>query len=87
MPKVELYKKKTGFCPYCDRAVRLLEENGFHDITYIYVDESSERREEMEARCSARSVPQIFIDGEYVGGFDALSALFREGGLTRFMDK
>lgn len=79
MPKVEIY---TGMmCGYCMRALRLLESK---KIAYKEIDVSlnSKLRAEMRQRASGRSsVPQIFIDGDHVGGCDDLYALEASGRL------
>jgi glutaredoxin 3 len=79
MAEVELYT--TMFCPYCARARALLERKG---VAYTEIDiiEEPARRAEMIRRASGRtSVPQIFINGEHIGGSDELVALDRTGEL------
>jgi glutaredoxin 3 len=79
MAKVELYT--TQFCPYCTRARALLDRKGvaFTDIDIL---DQPARRAEMIQRAGGRtSVPQIFIDGEHIGGSDELVALDRTGEL------
>jgi len=79
MVEVELYT--TIFCPYCARARLLLERKG---VSYTEIDiiEESWRRDEMIRRAGGRtSVPQIFINGEHIGGSDELVALDRAGDL------
>jgi glutaredoxin 3 len=79
MAEVELYT--TMWCPYCTRARTLLRRKG---VTYvdIDIDEDPSRRAEMIRRAGGRtSVPQIFIDGEHIGGSDELVALDRAGKL------
>lgn len=79
MAHIEMYG--TGFCPYCVRARLLLEkkEAGFDDIR---IDREPVRRAEMESRAGgASSVPQIFIDGQHIGGCDELYELDYEGRL------
>jgi glutaredoxin 3 len=79
MPKVEIYS--TLFCPYCARAKSLLSRKSvaFENIDIM---EEPERRAEMIQRANGRTtVPQIFIDGEHVGGSDELAALDRAGKL------
>jgi glutaredoxin 3 len=79
MAEVELYT--TMWCPYCSRARALLDRKG---VTYTDIDiiEHPERRAEMLRRAGGRtSVPQIFIDGEHIGGSDELAALDRAGKL------
>jgi glutaredoxin 3 len=79
MAEVELYT--TMFCPYCTRARSLLERKG---VAYTEIDiiEEPARRDEMIRRAGGRtSVPQIFINGEHIGGSDELVALERTGEL------
>jgi glutaredoxin 3 len=79
MAEVELYT--TMFCPYCSRARALLERKG---VAYTEIDiiEEPTRRDEMIQRAGGRtSVPQIFINGEHIGGSDELVALDRAGDL------
>ena len=79
MVEVELYT--TMFCPYCARARALLERKGV-DYTEIDIIEAPARRNEMIRRAGGRSsVPQIFINGEHIGGSDELVALERDGEL------
>ncbi len=79
MAKVEIYT--TMFCPYCARARSLLQKKGV-EFTDIDVDAEPARREEMVQRSGGRrTVPQIFIDGEAIGGSDDLHALDRAGKL------
>ncbi|MFI4947794.1 MAG: glutaredoxin 3 [Alphaproteobacteria bacterium] len=76
MAKVEMYA--TGWCPYCARARALLERKGVA-FTEFDIDEEPRRRDEMIRRAGRTSVPQIFIDGEHIGGSDELAALDRRG--------
>ena len=78
MPEVILYS--TPFCPYCHRAKRLLGNKGV-PFTDIGVMGKPKLRREMEALSGGYTVPQIFIDGEPVGGSDELAALERAGKL------
>jgi glutaredoxin 3 len=67
-------------CSYCVRARRLLEKKG---VAYreIKVDQSPALRAEMESLSQRRTIPQIFIDGQHIGGFDDLAALDGAGEL------
>ena len=79
MARVEIYS--TLFCPYCARAKSLLEKKG---VDYVNIDviEDAAKRDEMIKRAGGRyTVPQIFINGEHVGGCDELYALERAGKL------
>ena len=77
MARVEMFA--TMWCPYCARARALLKKKGVA-FTEIDLDEEPGRRPEMLRRAGGRtSVPQIFIDGEHIGGSDELAALDRKG--------
>ena len=79
MAKVEIYS--TMWCPYCARARALLEHKGVA-FTEIDLMEEPGRRDEMIRRARGRtSVPQIFVNGEHIGGSDELVALERAGEL------
>ena len=75
----------TGVCPYCIQAERLLASKGVRDITKIRVDLDPARRDEMIARTSRRTVPQIYIGERHVGGYDDLAALERTGKLAKLL--
>jgi len=70
----------TGWCPFCMRAKALLDRKGFK-YREINVEDDPALREEMQKRSGRRTVPQIFVGGRHVGGFDELSALERAGEL------
>ena len=79
MAQVEMYT--TMWCPYCARARALFERKG---VTYTEIDlmEEPGRRREMVKRANGKTtVPQIFIDGDHIGGSDELVALDRAGKL------
>jgi glutaredoxin 3 len=83
MPKIEIYTQL--FCPYCARALRLLKEKGV-EFTEIEAESgSAARREAFERSGGKTSVPQIFIDGEAIGGCDELMALNRAGRLDELL--
>jgi glutaredoxin 3 len=60
-------------CPYCDQAKALLTQRGIQ-FEEKKIGNGYTREELLEAVPTARSVPQIFIDGELVGGFTELKA-------------
>jgi glutaredoxin 3 len=82
MSEIVMYSKQT--CPYCVMAKRLLEQKG-QAWNEIDVDMEPERRDEMIERTGRRTVPQIFISDEHVGGFDELAALERAGQLDALL--
>ena len=77
----------TGTCPYCIRAEQLLKRKGVEEIEKVRIDLDPARRDEMMAKTQRRTVPQIFIDGLHVGGFDDLSALDHEGKLDALLGR
>jgi glutaredoxin 3 len=80
MVSVEMYT--SAVCPYCVAAKNLLKQKGF-DYSEIRIDIDPVRRDEMLSRTGGRrSVPQIFVNGVHVGGFDDLVAADRSGKLS-----
>jgi glutaredoxin 3 len=79
MKPVTLYT--TPFCGYCTAAKRLLGAKG---ISYVEIDVARDpelRAEMIQRALGRRTVPQIFIGTEHVGGFDEIAALDRAGKL------
>jgi glutaredoxin 3 len=69
-------------CPFCKHALRLLQELG-HQPEIIDIKKEPQRRSEMIAKANGRTtVPQIFINGEHIGGCDDLFDLHRAGKLV-----
>ena len=76
---VKIYS--TAICPYCERAKMLLEERNIK-YTEFKIDEDVKLFEEMLALSNGRrSVPQIFIDDQHIGGYDDLVDFDLDGGL------
>ena len=73
------------FCGYCSAAKRLLEKKGAAFTEIDVMSEPGRRAEMMERSGGRRTVPQIFIDGRHVGGYDDLSALDKSGELDRLL--
>lgn len=83
MARVEIYVKST--CGFCYRAVKLLEAKGV-DYQAYELTWGSPLREEMIQRAGGRTtVPQIFINGDHIGGCDDLHRLDREGKLEQLL--
>jgi len=76
----------TAACPYCQAAQRLLDKKGITDVETVRVDLDPARRAEMMQRSGRTSVPQIWIGGRHVGGYDELYALERDGALDRLLE-
>jgi glutaredoxin 3 len=80
---VEIYTKST--CAYCIRAKSLLRQKGI-DLEEIAIDFAGEKKQEMMQRAGGRmTVPQIFIDGQHIGGCDDLFELERAGKLDKLL--
>lgn len=80
MKKVVMYA--TGYCPYCSRAEMLLKQRGVEAIEKIFIDQDPAQRDVMMQRTGRRTVPQIYIGEDHVGGCDDLYALDRAGQLV-----
>ena len=77
-PKILMYG--ADWCGYCARARRLLDSKGAA-YEEIDIDLVPGARQEMQARSGRGTIPQIFINGQHIGGADDLQALEAEGGL------
>jgi glutaredoxin 3 len=80
MSQITMYA--TAVCPFCVQAERLLRAKGVAQIDKIRVDLEPARRQEMMEKTGRRTVPQIYIGDEHVGGYDDLVALDRAGKLV-----
>ena len=84
MSRVEIYT--TAICPYCVSAKQFLKQKGLQ-YEEVRVDLDPARRDEMLVRGSGRrTVPQIFVNGVHVGGFDDLVAAERSGRLRELTE-
>ena len=83
MKDVEIY---TGpVCIFCDWAKALLEKKGV-PFKEIYIGDDQKKMEEMIKKANGlRTVPQIFIDGQHIGGNDKLQTLERKGKLDSLL--
>ena len=77
-PRIVLYT--AVYCPWCWRAKSLLEKHGIpyeeHDITTNFAE-----RKRLTAETGRRTVPNVFLDGVSIGGYDELAARCRAGRL------
>lgn len=84
MPKIEVYS--TAVCPYCVAAKNLLKARGL-EWTEVRIDTDAAQRDTMLARSGGRrTVPQIFINEQHVGGYDELLAADRSGKLKQMLE-
>lgn len=83
MPKIEVYS--TAVCPYCVAAKNLLKSKGLQ-WNEVRVDAEPAQRDLMLQRSGGRrTVPQIFINDQHVGGYDDLVAADRSGKLKQLL--
>lgn len=82
MAKVEVYS--TARCPYCVMAKQLLERKGVR-YKEIRIDVDPAKRQEMMQKSRQRTVPQIFINDEPVGGYTDILALDRSRRLDELL--
>jgi glutaredoxin 3 len=82
MVQVVIYT--TSYCPYCTGAKALLRSKNVQ-FEEIDVTDDPVRRAEMEIRSRRRTVPQIFIDGKPIGGYDDARLLDYKGELDRLL--
>jgi glutaredoxin 3 len=81
-PTIEMYT--TSWCGYCERARQLLQRKGA-GYTEISVEGDPGRRAEMIERSGRRTVPQIFIGTQHIGGSDELAELDQNGALDALL--
>ena len=79
MAKVEVYT--TSYCPYCVRAKSLLSRKGVAFEEIDVTDDEALRTKMIEMSGGRRTVPEIFINGKIIGGYDDLKALEDAGKL------
>jgi glutaredoxin 3 len=82
MARIVIYT--TNYCPYCFGAKSLLRSKRV-EFEEIDVTDDPARRAEMERLSARRTVPQIFIDGKSIGGFDEVRRLDAIGELDRLL--
>lgn len=85
MSRAEVVMYSTAICPYCVAAKNFLKQRGV-EWREVRIDLDPVARDEMLAKAKRTSVPQIFINGTHVGGFDDMVALDRAGGLAPLLE-
>ncbi len=78
MDNIKIYT--TSWCGPCKMAKRLLEEKGY-SFKEIDIEEKGWTREDLFNKTGGRTVPQIVIEGETIGGYDELSQMESQGKL------
>lgn len=84
MARVKIYS--TGTCPICDNTKNLLKKWRIaYDEARVDMDRGL-LKEMLSVTNNARTVPQIVIDGKWIGGFTDLTELHMEGELDNLVD-
>jgi glutaredoxin 3 len=76
----------SAICPYCLAAKNFLKSKG---LAYreVRIDLDAVARKDMMDKAKRSSVPQIFVNGVHVGGFDDMVALDRAGKFTPLLEQ
>jgi glutaredoxin 3 len=85
MSHIEIYTK--DYCPYCVKAKMLLDQLGVNYVERDIAKDPALMAELKERKPDARTIPQIFINGEAIGGCDDLYALYQSGDLAGKLEK
>lgn len=78
-PKVEIYTWAS--CPFCLQAKDLLAQKGIEFTEYVIDGDEAARAQMAKRAAGRRSVPQVFINDQHVGGCDDLYELDHQGKL------
>ena len=81
--KIKMYT--SNYCPYCMNAERLLKNKGFDIHEKVFVDQDPMILKNMIELTGKRTVPQIFIEDHYIGGFDDLREADTSGELDKIL--
>lgn len=83
MASVEIYT--TTVCPYCVKAKRLLDAKDVDYVEHNLTGKDAEREDLVRKSGGMRTVPQIFINGQHIGGCDNLYELEEKGELDKLL--
>ena len=82
MKSIVIYTK--DYCPYCKRAAAILKQKNV-EFQELDVTQDQETFDKAIAKSGCRTVPQLFVDGEYIGGHDDMVALEAQGKLNELL--
>ncbi|WP_434776995.1 Grx4 family monothiol glutaredoxin [Neisseria sp. Ec49-e6-T10] len=86
--KVVLFMKGTAQFPQCGfsaRAVQLLQESGCKDFFTVNVLENNDIRQGIKEYANWPTIPQLYINGEFMGGSDIMTEMFQAGELQELL--
>ena len=87
--RVVLYMKGTPQFPQCGfsmTAVQILKASGVNDFASVNVLEDPEVRQGIKAFANWPTIPQLYVNGEFVGGSDILREMYESGELQKVLD-
>lgn len=85
MTTIEIYTWKT--CPFCIRAKALLDQKGLEFTEYDITGDDAARADMAQKANGRRTVPQIFINNQWIGGCDDLHMMEAEGRLDKLVQQ
>jgi len=86
--RVVLFMKGTAQFPMCGfsgRAVQLLNACGVRDLTTVNVLEDEEIRQGIKQYANWPTIPQLYVNGEFVGGSDIMTEMYQSGELQQVL--
>ncbi len=87
--RVVLFMKGTAQFPMCGfsgRAIQILKACGVSDLTTVNVLEDEGVRQGIKEYASWPTIPQLYVNGEFVGGSDIMMEMFQSGELQQTLD-
>ena len=87
---VVLFMKGTAQFPQCGfsgRAIQILKQCGVKNLVTVNVLEDEEVRQGVKDYASWPTIPQLYVNGEFVGGSDIMMEMFESGELKQVLDK
>ena len=88
--RVVLFMKGTAQFPMCGfsgRAIQILKANGVTDLTTVNVLEDESIRQGIKDYANWPTIPQLYVDGEFVGGSDIMMEMYESGELQQLLAK
>ena len=88
--RVVLFMKGTAQFPQCGfsgRAIQVLKASGATDLQTVNVLEDDEIRQGIKDYANWPTIPQLYIDGEFVGGSDIMMEMYQSGELQQLISK
>lgn len=85
---VVLFMKGTPTFPQCGfsaKAIQLLKMSGVSEVTTVNVLEDAEVRQGIKAFANWPTIPQLYVNGEFIGGTDIMNEMFESGELQQVL--